>query len=76
VDVTIDPQFSATAPRDIFPFEAGRQAQLLDITRDGQRALISANDSTIEGAETRPRVTVILNWFDELRQQVVAARSR
>jgi serine/threonine-protein kinase len=76
VDVTIDPQFSATAPRDIFPFEAGRQAQLLDITRDGQRALISANDSTIEGAETRPRVTVILNWFEELRQQVVAARSR
>jgi serine/threonine-protein kinase len=73
VDVVTEPAFSASEPRNIYPFEAGRQVQLFDVTRDGQRALIAANESAIEGAETRPRVIVVLNWFDHLRQRVGAS---
>ena len=44
---------------------------LFDITSDGERVLVNDLPKDIdESAETRPRITVVLNWFEALRQQV------
>ena len=72
VDVTTAPEFTASTPREVFPFERGRPYQMFDISRDGQRALVAGAEISNEGSETRPRIVVVLNWFDELRERVVS----
>jgi hypothetical protein len=72
VNVTTAPEFAASTPQEIFPFERGRPFQLFDISHDGQRALVAGEEITNEGSETRPRMVVVLNWFDELRERVVS----
>ena len=70
LDVTTTPQFSTTDPVSLFEFDAARQVQMFDITRDGQRALIGAREHQDASAETRPRVIVDLNWFGTLAERV------
>jgi len=70
VGVTTEPEFSTTDPIPLFEFDAARQVQMFDITRDGQYALIGAREHQDSNAETRPRVVVDLNWFDKLPERV------
>ena len=70
LDVTTAPQFSTTTPVSLFEFDAARQVQMFDITRDGQQALIGAREHQDSSAETRPRVVVVLNWFEKLAERV------
>jgi hypothetical protein len=70
LDVTTAPQFSTTDPVALFEFDAARQVQMFDITRDGRQALIGAREHQDSAAETRPRVVVDLNWFDTLAERV------
>ena len=37
-----------------------------DVSRDGERFLLTR----IPGDRPRPRIAVVLNWFDELREKV------
>lgn len=74
-DVTTAPQFSTTLPISLFEFDAARQVQMFDITRDGRQALIGAREHQDSSAETRPRVVVVLNWFEKLAERV-AGESR
>jgi serine/threonine-protein kinase len=70
LDVTTAPQFSTTTPTQSFEFDATRQVQMFDVTRDGQRVLIGAREHLDSGAETRPRVVVVLNWFEKLAERM------
>ena len=69
VGVTTEPQFSTTDSRPDFEFDAARQVQMFDVTRDGQCALIGAREHQDSTAETRPRVVVVLNWFEKLAER-------
>jgi serine/threonine protein kinase len=70
LEVTTTPQFSTTTPVSLFEFDAARQVQMFDVTRDGQQALIGAREHQDSSAETRPRVVVVLNWFEKLAGRV------
>ena len=70
VGVTTEPQFSTTTPVANFKFDAARQVQMYDVSRDGQWALIGAREHLDSTAETRPRVVVVLHWFEKLAERV------
>jgi len=64
------------------PFSASEPVELLDIvmridsnfavTADGQRFLVTVpvGGGETEGDRANPRINVILNWFEELKEQV------
>jgi Tol biopolymer transport system component len=71
VDIATDPDLIAQKPRVLF-----ESADMLrvsttpnyDVTRDGQRFLMVQRT-----AQSAPQLTVVLNWFDELKRRVPAA---
>jgi hypothetical protein len=42
----------------------------MDASRDGERILVAVSDSGDGQVETRPRVTVVMNWLDQLERRV------
>src|SRR5262245_39241799 len=72
VAVTIDPATGASgAPRVLFsgPYPANQgwtRPRSYDVTPDGQRFLMTK----LPREQPRPRVTVVVNWFAELKQHV------
>ena len=68
--------FTAADPELAFTIDLGRYGRNFDLTADGGRLLIgnseAADDETVE---TRPRVTIVLNWFDKLEQRLKASGS-
>jgi serine/threonine protein kinase len=70
IDVETDPQFKASEPALAVRLDSRIGGQAFDVTHDGGQILVGAEDSSDELAETRPRVTVVLNWFDHLKDRV------
>jgi Tol biopolymer transport system component len=70
VDITADPTFSAGTPSLLFegPYQlSGGTRPNYDVTPDGQHFLM-VNLSEQESPVTR--LTVVLNWFEELKERV------
>ena len=71
VDVTTTPSFSAGSPRVLFEGQFIGGSRTYDVAPDGQRFLV-VRPSEQEAAATQ--INVVLNWFEELRRRVPAAR--
>ncbi len=69
VDVRTGPDFSAGEPFHAFDLDGNRGGQCMDASPDGERILVAHNEIDDDQAETRPRVTVVLNWFDEIEKR-------
>ena len=52
-----------------------RRFSNFDVTADGQRFLVTTF-SLEDVAPATPRIVVILNWFEELKQRVPTGRQR
>ena len=76
VDVRTSPEFSAGEAVRTFDIDADRQGQAMDASRDGERLLVALDEIRDDQTETRPRVTVVLNWFDEIEERIQGAGSR
>jgi serine/threonine-protein kinase len=78
VTVRTDPAFAADPSELMTVTDPSRHAREYDVSRDGQRVLVGTAD--IFGGdftkETRPRITVVLNWFEELKRRVPASGDR
>jgi serine/threonine protein kinase len=73
VMVTMQPDFAVSDPFVAFETDLARHSRMFTTTRDGSRILLGNADVVQETtAETRPRVTVVLNWFDELGSRAPA----
>jgi hypothetical protein len=42
---------------------------MFDVTRNGRQALIVAREHPDSTAETRPRIVLVLNWFEKLAER-------
>ena len=69
VDVRTSPDFSAGEPFHAFDLDGNRGGQCMDASADGERILVAHNEIDDDQVETRPRVTVVLNWFDEIEKR-------
>jgi hypothetical protein len=76
VDIRTSPDFSAGEPARTFDIDANRGGQGMDASHDGERILVAHNEMDDDQSETRPRVTVVLNWFDEIEERIQGAGSR
>jgi hypothetical protein len=67
VDITLDPVFHSGVPHRLFQFksEVPRDLAGYDVRGDGQQFLILM---TRRGTQNAP-ITVVLNWWAELRQE-------
>jgi Tol biopolymer transport system component len=69
VDVTTQPSFSVSSPKDLFPFTFGgfrpSARSMFDLAPDAQRLLMIPG-SEKEGA--RNQLNVVLRWADELKR--------
>jgi Tol biopolymer transport system component len=72
VAVSIDPESGASGPPQVlfagpYPDNPGwTRPRSYDVTRDGERFLLAR----LPGAQPTPRIVVVLNWFEELRERV------
>ena len=66
---------SASDPVEISNIRRRRFSNF-DVTQDGQRFLVTAFVGTdvSDPATATPRINVILNWFEELKQRVPTGR--
>ncbi len=73
-EVTMEP-FSASDPVELSDVVT-RGGGNFDVTADGQRflATIPAGTTGTAGEPATPRINVILNWFEELKQRVPTGR--
>ena len=74
VDVTTQGTFSAGKPRVLFEGRYAptpRSFQDYDVSPDGQRFLML---KATEQAQSPEQINVVLNWFEELKQKVPAAK--
>jgi len=70
LDVGTSPDFSFGEELLLFEWDRIRaDAVSMDATHDGERLLISYNEDEDDTTEARPRITVDLNWFDEIEQR-------
>jgi hypothetical protein len=76
VEVRTSPEFSTGETVRAFDVNASRQGQAMDVSRDGERLLAALDEIPDDQTETRPRVTVVLNWFDEIEERIRGAGSR
>ena len=69
VDVTTDSEFDHGAPYELFDhaYYDGAERQF-DIAPDGERFLMI--DTNQDAAAAAPRINIILNWFEELKERV------
>ncbi len=67
--------FSASVPVEISDIER-RAGSNIELTDDGQRLLVTtfAGGDVSDQATATPRIRVILNWFEELKQRVPTGR--
>jgi Tol biopolymer transport system component len=76
VEVSTESEFTAKDPELAFTIDLGRYGQNFDVTADGSRLLIGISEvDDDETVETRPRVTIVLNWFDKLKSRLEAGGS-
>ena len=70
VDVVTEPEFGVGQSRTI-AVDQSRYAREYDMSRDGRRVLIGLTDINQGkfGKEVRPRISLVLNWFDELKRR-------
>ena len=67
VPVRTEPEFSADEGQPAFQNDPSRHSVGYVVTADGSRMLVaSSEDESDPLSETRHRVTVVMNWFDEL----------
>ncbi|MCH7825567.1 MAG: serine/threonine-protein kinase, partial [Acidobacteria bacterium] len=73
-EVTMEP-FSASDPVEISDIRVRRLTNF-DVTADGQRFLVTTlpGSDITDPATATPRINVILNWFEELKQRVPTGR--
>jgi len=76
VSVNTDPNFSHETPETLFQgtylYLDGVVGTLWDISPDGKRFLMqkqSLGESVTEGV-SRPKINIVLNWFEELKERV------
>ena len=70
--------FSASDPLEISEIRRRRLSNF-DVTADGQRFLVTTfglGADVEDSASATPRINVILNWFEELKQRVPTGGSR
>ena len=69
VEIRTDPELQPGVPRVLFEWPIGQGfSREYDVAPDGQHfVVLGAADSN---DETRPRIQVVLNWFDELERLV------
>jgi Tol biopolymer transport system component len=72
VDVRTEPNFSATEPALAFDITE----VILDASRDGERLLFARDEANDDQTETRPRVIVVMNWFDKIEERTRESGSR
>ena len=48
----------------------------MDATADGEFLLAALVETSEDQVETRPRVTVVLNWFDEIEKRIAGSGRR
>ena len=78
VSVTTKPTLKIGQPILIFqgpsyvPRTGSPRAQY-DVTADGQRLLLLAPVAGMNTAESRPRIVIVQNWFDELKRRMPTA---
>ena len=67
VDMTLDPVNSRAVPHRLFPLKSADPADLAnyDVRPDGQQFLIFVRQ---QGTRDAP-ITVVVNWWAELRQE-------
>jgi hypothetical protein len=76
VGVETSPTFRAGVPRLLFegnfvPEEEGFGGNHYDVSTDGNRFLLMRPAASAGTAETpRPRINIVLNWFEELKARV------
>ncbi len=71
VTVTTDPDLQLGTPERVFdngPYISGL-ARAYDVTPDGQRFLM-VKEGALEADASAPRINVVLNWFEELKERV------
>ena len=74
-EVTMEP-FSASEPVELNG-PVRRYGSNFDLANNGQRLLVTTSDSAVLASDASapgPRIRVILNWFEELRQRVPTGR--
>ena len=70
VEVEVGAGFTPAPARKAFTVDLSRHGSKYDVTADGRRMLTGSAGAPGEArGETRPRMTVVLNWFDELRRR-------
>ena len=64
--------FSRTTPRMLFDgdYLPSRNARQYDVAPDGRFVMLEASSAADQEARQLPRITVVLNWFEELTAQV------
>ena len=69
--IRTSPGFSRTTPRMLFDgdYLTSRNARQYDVARDGRFVMIEASSAPDQEAQL-PRITVVLNWFEELKRLV------
>jgi len=75
VDIATQPGFTAGTPRMLFEKQyelAPVPVANYDVSRDGQRFLMVKPSEQEQAAPTQ--INVVLNWFEELKQKVPAAK--
>ena len=68
--------FSASEPVELNG-PVRRYGSNFDLANNGQRLLVTTSDSAVLASDASapgPRIRVILNWFEELRQRVPTGR--
>ena len=70
VEVRTEPELEFGAPQLLFEWPIGSGfSRHWDVTPDGQRFVVRGSLDTT-GDQPRPRINVVLNWFEELKRLV------
>jgi hypothetical protein len=83
VQVKTSPALSVGPPKELFRGSgtpAGSPRATYDVTPDGQRFIMSgsrvASNLIRDAAAARPKINVVLNWVEELKQRIPRNCSR
>jgi serine/threonine-protein kinase len=66
--------FIAGKPRPWSPVQVALRPSLYDLMPDGKHLLIAVPEESADGANSNMHVTVMMNFFDELRRRAPAAK--
>ena len=70
-DPTFDPG-TVTQLFDVGPYQTAQSSRRIAVNPDGERFLLLKNETGQAGTESsaQPEITVVLNWFEELKERV------